>query len=138
MHCREIKEFQSEALECLAASQLSYEEINSIVVSGPFPCAQSPRFAYCTPAPFSLRGAGSATAGSAGIQQHKLTELPTFIFCKNPPVLSGIVGFVTFSTRWTVAVTVPGTLGTHPKLVSGKPMMDVLCHPEQGVGISHL
>lgn len=35
VHCREIKEFQSEALECLAASQVSYEELNPIVASTP-------------------------------------------------------------------------------------------------------
>ena len=37
IRCREIKEFQSEALECLAASQLSHEEVNPIVVSLSFP-----------------------------------------------------------------------------------------------------
>lgn len=35
VHYREIKEFQSEALECLAASQVSYEEINPIVALTP-------------------------------------------------------------------------------------------------------
>lgn len=48
MHHREIKEFKSEALECLAASQLSYEEENSIVVSLPLPHSQNQQLLYAS------------------------------------------------------------------------------------------
>lgn len=48
MHCREIKEFESKALECLAASQLSYK-VNSIVVSPSFPHSWNQQLLYaCT------------------------------------------------------------------------------------------
>ena len=67
VHCREIKEFQSKALECLAASQVSYEEINPIVAPTPLSVhgvrvggAES----LTVPAFLSLRGGGSATPGS--------------------------------------------------------------------------
>lgn len=101
VHCGEIKEFQNEALECLAASQLSYEDINSIVVSPSFPCSQN--CAYCTPAPLSLQGDGSATPGNTEILEHKLRVLPALIFYKNGPVLTGSVDFVTFSMHRTAA-----------------------------------
>lgn len=108
MHCREIKEFESKALECLAASQFSYEEINSIVVSLSFPYSRNQQLLYCSTFPSSRRR--SATAGSTGILKHKLTVLPTLISHMNPSLLSRTVGFVTFSMCWTVAWSLlPGT-----------------------------
>lgn len=97
VHCREIKEFQSKALECLAASQVSYEEINPIVASTPLSVhwvgvggAES----LTVPAPLSLQGGCSATPGSTASNNIN-SVLPTFIFYTDPPVLSGVQCFVT-------------------------------------------
>lgn len=65
MHRREIKEFQNEAQECLAASQLSDEEVNSIVVSLPFPHSRDQQLLYAST--FLPEGDCLATPGSPEI-----------------------------------------------------------------------
>ena len=47
-HSREIKESESEALECLAASQLSREEVISIVVSLSLPHSRNQQLLYAS------------------------------------------------------------------------------------------
>lgn len=95
VYCREIKEFQSQALECLAASQLSYEEINSIVVSFSFPYSPNQQqLLYAST--FSLQGVGAAPAGSTEILQHKLYVSPALIAYTTPSLPSGTAGSVTF------------------------------------------
>ena len=114
IRCGEIKEFQSEALECLAASQLSHEEVNAIVVAGSVP--HSGNGHSRSPAPFSLQGDCPAVSGSPA---HLVTSTQSAGHIYLPH--REAVGFVTFSTRWPVAWSLlSGAVWTEPEPVSEK------------------
>lgn len=87
MHYGEIKEFESKALECLAASQLSCKEVNSIVVSLPFPHSRNQQLLYAST--FLPSGDCSAAPGSPEILQDKLSAPRVYRYAPVCPSCQG-------------------------------------------------